>query len=72
MVNKYARQAKAAQKRLRKERSCENKKAYETEERAAKTGNDTYHCPYCKKWHTTAAQKTLINTLKKRLRQKLK
>jgi len=69
MVNKYARQAKAAQKRLRKERACENKKAYETQEIAAKTSNETYHCPYCKKWHTSGAKQTFINTLANRAKR---
>jgi flagellum-specific peptidoglycan hydrolase FlgJ len=69
MTNKYARQSKEAQKKRHKERSCENKKTYDTQEEAAQTGNSTYHCPYCKKWHTSGARQSFINSMLKRAKK---
>lgn len=69
MANKYAHLAKEANKKRHKEKSCENKRAYDTQEEAATTGNSTYHCPYCKKWHTSAARQTFINRMVKRAKK---
>jgi hypothetical protein len=35
-------------------RSCERKRAYETEAEAKSNGMGVYHCIYCGKWHRTS------------------
>lgn len=65
-MNKYETQSKLAQESVKRLRACERKKAFKTQEQAAKTGNDTYRCQYCNMWHTTSAFKTMVNRLKRR------
>ena len=67
MANKYANFSRKAKEKLRKEKSCENKKEYKTQEEAATTGNKTYKCSYCKKWHTSASKQSFINKMRKRV-----
>lgn len=66
MANKYktfSRQARRANSRLK---MCEAKKAFNSADEAAATGNAVYECPHCGKFHTSAQHATLVNTLRNR------
>ena len=82
--NKYEEFSKEAQARVKEDlrqvhlrKSCLTKKAFLNRENADKTGNDSYFCPYCRMWHTTATIKTfaarlrqIVEAKKRRLRKK--
>jgi len=65
-MNKYEQQAREARRRHLRRWSCERKRAYESEEAAAKPGAKVYRCRYCSKWHRSESFTTFVNTLRKR------
>lgn len=64
--NKYEAFSREAQKKLREHRMCLRKVSFDSPEDAAETGNASYLCPYCNKWHTTASLQKLIHKVNKR------
>ena len=64
-MNKYEEQSKKAQKARVKWRTCERKKAYDSEKEAEIKNQTTYRCRYCGKWHRSGSLTRLINRLKK-------
>jgi hypothetical protein len=66
-MNKYKREAREAAKARSRERMCGRKLPFETEADAL-TGGATraYECPFCKKWHRTAALDKLAGRVKRR------
>jgi hypothetical protein len=65
-MNKYRRFSRQAQRRLRKQKMCSQKRAFESAGDARQPGNDIYECPYCHKWHRTGAVAKLAAQLLKR------
>jgi hypothetical protein len=46
---------------INRRNTCERKVAYKTKAAAAKTGQHTYLCPFCRKWHRAGKIKPLRN-----------
>jgi len=62
-MNKFKKEAKAAQEANRRLKMCESKKAYNTELEAIVKNQGHYQCEYCKKWHRSGAFTRLVKTL---------
>ncbi len=65
-MNKYRAESRKAQKARRQERMCERKAAYETREEAYQKGQESYHCPYCGKWHRSGSVAKLAAMLRRK------
>jgi len=64
-MNKYADQSEQAQMELRRRRSCQRKKAFDTEEEAAAyPGQTPYLCRFCGKWHRTSQLVKLVKKVR--------
>ena len=66
MMNKYAEQARAAQRERQRHRMCLVKRRYDSEEAALFPGQRVYQCPCCGGWHRSGAEARLIAELKRR------
>ena len=55
------RMAQVVKPGINRRNTCERKVAYETKVAAAKTGQHTYHCLFCGKWHRSGKVKPLKN-----------
>ena len=69
MANKYAAQAKAAQRRYREWRSCTRKRGYASEAEALAgwtlDGQRVYSCPICTLWHRTSGIRTTLGRVRR-------
>jgi hypothetical protein len=73
MANKYVLHSSIAQARVHKEleveakrKACNKKKAFNSFEEAYQKGQQTYKCPFCRKWHRSGKIIRLRNRLIKR------
>lgn len=66
MANKYAKESAEAQALRRKERTCDNKRAFDTYQEAFQKNQKIYQCPYCNKWHRSGSFMKLVRTLQHR------
>ncbi len=62
-MNKYKWFSREAQKLRKKNKMCEDKVAFETEEEAFQKGQKTYKCNYCGKWHRSSKFAMFVNQL---------
>jgi hypothetical protein len=59
-MNKYAEQARAAQRARKMRRMCGDKRRFATAAVAQQKGQRIYQCPHCHGWHRSGQLATLV------------